>query len=160
MGYSFSKSLSLPGERIGYLVMPDELDDARQIQAATAVANRVLGFVNAPSLMQLAVAGCLEAKVDLDFYDRNRKSLCEGLVRYGYSYVKPEGAFYLWLKSPTADEKEFIGEAKKHNILLVPGSSFMCPGYVRVAYCVSPDTIKGSMKGFAELSKLYNLKNS
>ena len=93
VGYSFSKSLSLPGERIGYLVMPDELDDAQQIQAAAAVANRVLGFVNAPSLMQLAVAGCLEAKVDLDFYDRNRKRLCEGLNRYGYSYVKPEGAF-------------------------------------------------------------------
>ena len=152
VGYSFSKSLSLPGERIGYLVMPDELDDAQQIQAAAAVANRVLGFVNAPSLMQLAVAGCLEAKVDLEFYDRNRKSLCEGLDRYGYTYVKPEGAFYLWLKSPMEDERDFVAEAKKEHLLLVPGRSFEGPGYVRIAYCVSPETIDRSMPAFERLA--------
>ncbi len=131
VGYSFSKSLSLPGERIGYLVMPDELDDARQIQAAAAVANRVLGFVNAPSLMQLAVAG---------------------LDRYGYTYVKPEGAFYLWLKSPMEDERDFVAEAKKEHLLLVSGRSFEGPGYVRIAYCVSPETIDRSMPAFERLA--------
>lgn len=157
VGTSFSKSLSLPGERIGYLVLPDQMDDADQIIQAAAVANRVLGFVNAPSLMQLVVADCLDAQVDVGFYDRNRKALCEGLDACGFSYVKPEGAFYLWLRSPVADEQAFVAEAKKRYLLLVPGSSFAGPGYVRIAYCVSPDTIRRSLPAFRSLAERYGL---
>lgn len=157
IGYSFSKSLSLPGERIGYLVLPDELEDAEDIQAAANVATRILGFVNAPSLMQLAVARCLDARVNLEFYDRNRKMLAEGLSRLGFEFVKPEGAFYLFIKSPVEDETAFVNKAKEYHILMVPGSSFACPGYVRAAYCVSPETIKNSLPQFARLAADYGL---
>jgi len=158
VGYSWSKSLSLPGERIGYLVMPDELDGAEEIQSAAVTANRMLGFVNAPSLIQKAVARCLDAKVDLDFYDRNRKALSEGLAERGFEFVPPQGAFYLLLKSPVPDEKEFVQNAKKYHILMVSAASFACPGYVRLAYCTSPQTIAGSMDGFAKLAAEYGLK--
>ncbi len=158
VGYSWSKSLSLPGERIGYLEIPSRIDDYELVRGAVSIAARVLGFVNAPSLMQLVVQRCIRESCDIAAYDRNRKLLYEGLTELGYTCAKPQGAFYLWLKSPTADEKEFIQEAKKHNILVVPGSSFKCPGYVRVAYCVSPDTIRGSMKGFAAMAETYQLK--
>lgn len=157
IGYSFSKSLSLPGERIGYLVMPDQLDDAEEVIAGAAVANRVLGFVNAPSLMQRVVGTCLDAKVDLAFYDHNRKLLTSGLSACGVSFVKPEGAFYLWMKSPVPDEKQFVADAKKEHILIVPGSSFAGPGYVRIAYCVAPDTITASMPAFRHLAEKYGL---
>lgn len=157
VGYSYSKSLSLPGERIGYLVLPSELDDGEDIQAAANVANRILGYVNAPSLMQLAVSRCLEEKTDLAYYDRNRKALCEGLKKCGFSFVQPEGAFYLFMKSPEADEVSFCNKAKKHRILLVPGSSFACPGYVRVAYCVAYETIQKAMPGFEALAREYGL---
>lgn len=153
--YSYSKSLSLPGERIGYVIIPDEVEAAAETIAAATIANRICGCVNAPSLMQLAVAKCVDAQVDLGFYDRNRKTLYEGLTGLGFSCVKPEGAFYLWLKSPVEDEREFIEAAKKYNILMVPGSSFACPGYVRLAYCVSYETIVNSMPGFAQLAKEY-----
>lgn len=158
VGYSWSKSLSLPGERIGYLAIPDRVDDYELLRGAVSVSGRVLGFVNAPSLMQLVVQRCIRESCDIAAYDANRKLLYEGLTKLGYNCAKPEGAFYLWLKSPVPDEKEFVAEAKKYNILLVPGTSFQCPGYVRVAYCVSPETIKGSMAGFAEMAKTYDLK--
>ena len=158
VGYSWSKSLSLPGERIGYLEIPPRIDDYEVVRSAISICARILGFVNAPSLMQLVVQRCINESTDIAAYDNNRKLLFEGLTALGYSCAKPEGAFYLWLKSPTADEKEFIAEAKKHNILLVPGSSFMCPGYVRIAYCCSPDTIKGSLAGFAKVAEHYSLK--
>ena len=158
VGYSYSKSLSLPGERIGYLVMPDELDDAEDIQSAANVANRILGFVNAPSLIQRAVAKCLDAKTDVGYYDRNRKLLYESLTEMGYTCIKPEGAFYLWVKSPVPDESEFCAEAKKHNILIVPGSSFAGPGYVRIAYCVAYETIENALPGFAKVAEHYGLK--
>ncbi len=158
VGYSYSKSLSLPGERIGYLVMPDELDDAEDIQSAANVANRILGFVNAPSLIQRAVAKCLDAKTDVGYYDRNRKLLYESLTEMGYTCTKPEGAFYLWVKSPVPDESEFCAEAKKHNILIVPGSSFAGPGYVRIAYCVAYETIVNALPGFAKVAEHYGLK--
>ena len=145
VGYSFSKSLSLPGERIGYLVMPDALDGAEEIIAAAAVANRILGYVNAPSLFQRVIAKCLDAKVDLEYYNRNRETLYNGLQRAGLTCIKPEGAFYLFVKSPVADEKEFCRKAKKYHILMVPGSSFACPGYVRLAYCVSYETIVNAL---------------
>ena len=158
VGYSWSKSLSLPGERIGYLSIPDRVDDYELLRGAVSVSGRVLGFVNAPSLMQLVVQRCIMESCDIAAYDTNRKLLYEGLSKLGYTCAKPEGAFYLWLKSPIPDEKEFVTEAKKYNILLVPGTSFQCPGYVRVAYCVSPETIKGSMDGFAKLAQTYGLK--
>lgn len=153
VGYSYSKSLSLPGERIGYLVIPDEVADAEDTKAAVSVATRILGFVNAPSLMQRVVAKCLDAKVNVEAYDKNRKALYEGLEKLGFECVKPEGAFYLWVKSPVEDENVFCDAAKKYNILIVPGSSFGCPGYVRMAYCVSYDTIINSLPHFAEVAK-------
>lgn len=157
VGYSFSKSLSLPGERIGYLVIPDEVDDAEQMKTAAAIATRVLGFVNAPSLMQRAVARCIDAKCDVDSYNRNREALYNGLVKLGFECIKPQGAFYLFVKSPVPDEKEFCNVAKKHNVLLVPGSSFKCAGYVRIAYCVSYDTIINSLPRFAEIAQEMGL---
>lgn len=153
--YSYSKSLSLPGERIGYVVIPDEVEESSETIAAAVIANRIGGCVNAPSLMQLAVAKCVDAGADLGYYDRNRKALYEGLTGLGFACVKPQGAFYLWVKSPEEDEKAFVEAAKKYRILMVPGSSFACPGYVRLAYCVSYETIQNAMKQFAKLADEY-----
>lgn len=157
VGYSYSKSLSLPGERIGYLVIPDEVSDAEDMKVAASVATRILGYVNAPSLQQKVVARCLDAKVNVEAYDKNRKALYEGLTKLGFECVKPEGAFYLWMKSPVENDSEFCNAAKKHNILMVPGSSFGGPGYVRLAYCVSYETIVNSLPHFAELAKEMGL---
>ena len=158
--YSYSKSLSLPGERIGYLVIPNELQDSRQVFTAASIANRVLGCVNAPSLMQRVIKRCIEkgASVNLMAYDRNRNRLYEGLKECGFSCIRPDGAFYLFVKSPVEDEKEFCSRAAKHNLLLVPGSSFACPGYVRIAYCVSYEKIEGSMPAFRALAEEYGLQ--
>jgi aspartate aminotransferase len=158
VGYSFSKSLSLPGERIGYLVIPKEVDDFENVVAAANVANRILGFVNAPSLIQRAVAKCLDAKVDLEIYNRNRELLYNNLVSYGYQCVKPQGAFYLFVKALEEDDKAFANAAKKHNILIVPGSAFGCPGYVRIAYCVDYSMIERALPKFAELAKEYGVE--
>lgn len=157
VGYSFSKSLSLPGERIGYLVVPDEVTDAEEMLAGIEVANRTLGFVNAPSLMQKATAACVGEKTNLEFYDRNRKALYEGLTRLGFTCVKPQGAFYLWMKSPAEKEEDFVAEAKKYNLILVKGSAFGCGGYVRLAYCISYDKIIRSLDAFALLAEEYGL---
>lgn len=153
--YSYSKSLSLPGERIGYVVIPDEVEDSEDTITAATIANRISGCVNAPSLIQLAVAKCVDAGVDLGYYDRNRRTLYEGLTKLGFTCVKPEGAFYLWLKSPVPSEKEFVETAKKYNILMVPGTSFACPGYVRLAYCVSYEKILASLPQFERLAAEY-----
>ncbi len=158
VGYSYSKSLSLPGERIGYLVIPDEAADSADLAAAANVATRILGFVNAPTLQQKIVKACLNEKTDISFYDRNREKLYGGLTELGFECIRPEGAFYLFVKSPAADEKEFCAAAKKYNILIVPGSSFGCPGYVRIAYCVAHETIVRSLPKFAELASEYKLK--
>lgn len=155
--YSFSKSLSIPGERIGYIVIPDEMEDFETVCAGTAVANRVLGFVNAPSLMQKAVARCLDEKTDVEFYDRNRRLLYGELKRLGFTCVEPEGTFYLFVKSPEPDEKRFVEAAKRHHIMFVNGTSFACPGYVRIAYCVAYETIERSLPAFAALAKEYGL---
>ena len=155
VGYSYSKSLSLPGERIGYLVIPDEVKDSEDVLAAANVATRILGFVNAPTLQQKVVAKCINEKTDISYYDRNRETLYHGLREYGFECIKPQGAFYLFVKSPAADEKEFCAAAKKYNLLLVPGSSFACPGYVRLAYCVAYETIVNSLPKFRELAGEY-----
>lgn len=157
VGYSFSKSLSLPGERIGYVIVPDEAADARDLISGIEISNRTLGFVNAPSLMQKAVAKCLDAKTDVAFYDENRSMLYEGLTKLGFTCIKPEGAFYLWVKSPVENEEEFVNEGKKFNLLMVKGSAFGCPGFVRLAYCVSHATVKNSLPAFAKLAKVYGL---
>lgn len=155
VGYSFSKSLSLPGERIGYLVIPDETSDSEDLISAASVATRILGFVNAPTLQQKMVVKCLDEQTDISYYDRNRETLYSGLTECGFTCIKPEGAFYLFVKSPVENEKEFVEAAKKYNILIVPGSSFGCPGYVRMAYCVSYETIVNSLPKFKELAKEY-----
>ena len=157
--YSYSKSLSLPGERIGYLLIPDEMDESQSVIEAATIANRVLGSVNAPSLMQLAVKYCIEhhAAVNLEAYEKNRDLLYSSLTEYGFTCAKPDGAFYLFVKSPAEDEKEFCEAAKKHRVLFVPGSSFACPGYVRIAYCVSYEQIERSLPSFKEIAKEYGL---
>lgn len=157
VGYSFSKSLSLPGERIGYVIVPDEASDAEDLLSGMEIANRTLGFVNAPSLMQKAAARCLNEKTDVAFYDENRRLLYGELTRLGFTCIKPEGAFYLWVKSPVEQEEIFVTEGKKHHILMVKGSAFGCPGYVRLAYCVSHETIKNSLPAFEKLAESYGL---
>ena len=158
VGYSYSKSLSLPGERIGYLVIPSEIEGFEDFIGAANTANRILGFVNAPSLMQRAVAKCLDCKTDVAYYDTNRKLLTGHLSATGFTFVKPDGAFYLWIKSPVADEKEFVRKAKEERILIVPGSSFGCAGWVRLAYCVAKETVEGALPGFSRLAEFYGLK--
>ena len=158
VGYSYSKSLSLPGERIGYLVIPDEADGSEELISAATIANRTLGCVNAPSLIQKVVAKCVDAKTDLAAYDKNRQALYDGLKECGFECIKPQGALYLFVKSPVEDEKAFCEAGKKYNILMVPGSSFACPGYVRLAYCVSYETIVNSLPEFKKLAAEYGLK--
>lgn len=157
VGYSYSKSLSLPGERIGYLVIPDEVSDSEDVKNAVNVATRILGFVNAPSLIQKVVGRCVDAEVDIRPYNRNRELLYNSLREYGYECIKPQGAFYLFVKTPTEDENVFVAAAKKHNILVVPGSSFVCPGYVRIAYCVAYETIVNSLEGFKALAEEFHV---
>lgn len=158
VGYSFSKSLSLPGERIGYVVVPNEASDAEDLIRGIEISNRTLGFVNAPSLIQKAVARCLDEKTDVSFYDENRKMLYDGLTELGFTCIKPEGAFYLWVKSPVDNEEEFVEEGKKLHLLMVKGSAFGCGGFVRLAYCVSHETIKNSLPAFEKLAQVYGLK--
>ncbi|MCD8012880.1 MAG: pyridoxal phosphate-dependent aminotransferase [Lachnospiraceae bacterium] len=208
--YSYSKSLSLPGERIGYVLIPDELEDSATTIDAATIANRISGCVNAPSLIQLAVGRCVDCQADLAFYDRNRKLLYEGLTDLGFACIRPQGAFYLWVKVPEAGstcgedvetgadsvcgadggagadsegcaaadgavggtgignaedaaakkkaaEAAFVAAAKKYHILAVPGSSFACPGYVRLAYCVSHETIVNSLPEFKKLAAEFSL---
>ena len=157
--YSYSKSLSVPGERIGYLVIPDEVEDSEMLIGAATIANRILGSVNAPSLIQKAIKYCIEhdISVDLEAYEKNRNLLYGALTEYGFTCAKPDGAFYLFMKSPVEDEKEFCETAKKHHVLFVPGSSFACPGYVRIAYCVSYEQIERSLSAFKKIAEEYGL---
>jgi aspartate aminotransferase len=151
--YSYSKSLSLPGERIGYIVTNSKMDDFESVMSALNVANRILGFVNAPSLFQRVVADCIDAEVDVEIYKRNRDLLYNHLIELGFTCIKPEGAFYLFPRTPIENDIEFCQEAKKHNLLLVPGSGFGCPGHVRLAYCISYEKIKKSLAAFEKLAK-------
>ena len=155
--YSYSRTLSIPGERIGYVVIPPDMKDWEEMAGAISAANRLCGFINAPSLLQKAVARCQDVKCDLDFYDRNRKLLYGTLTELGFECVKPEGTFYLFVKSPEPDEANFVARAKRHGLLLVVGSTFAMPGYVRIAYCVSEDMIRRSLPHFKALAEEYGL---
>lgn len=153
--YSFSKSLSLPGERIGYIFVSPKVKAAADVFAAICGAGRALGYVCAPSLLQYAVKECLGQTSDISVYEENRNLLYNALSKYGYSVVRPDGAFYLFLKSPDSDATAFCERAKKYEILLVPADSFGCPGYVRISYCVKPETIKRALPAFEKLIEEY-----
>jgi len=149
--YSYSKSLSLPGERIGYVYVPKAAADSREILAAVAGASRGLGHVCAPSLMQKVIARCATVRPDLEAYDRNRQLLLSGLREAGYTVAEPDGAFYLFVQAPGGDAMAFSEKAKEKDLLVVPGDGFGCPGYFRICYCVSEDMIRRSIPVFAEL---------
>ena len=149
--YSYSKSLSLPGERIGYVYVPAQASDSKALYAAIAGAARGAGHVCAPSLMQKVIARCASLQPDLEAYDKNRRALYEGLTAMGYEMAKPDGAFYLFIKAPGGDAVAFSEKAKQKDLLLVPGDGFGCPGYFRICYCVSYDMIQRSLPVFKAL---------
>lgn len=155
--YSFSKSLSLPGERIGYLAVNGGMADKADVFAALCGAARSCGYINAPSLIQRVVEKCLTATADISVYKENRRLLYEGLCACGFDCVYPDGAFYLFLKCPEPDARAFSQRAKKHELMLVPSDDFGLPGYVRVAYCVSPEMIKRALPAFKKLAEEYGL---
>ncbi|MCL2248211.1 MAG: pyridoxal phosphate-dependent aminotransferase [Oscillospiraceae bacterium] len=155
--YSWSKSLSLPGQRIGYIVVPSEADDYELIFDAASIATRTLGFVNASALIQRVVAKCIDEQTNIEAYDTNRKLLYNNLKDLGFEISEPKGAFYLWLKTP-GDDKDFAKAALKYNILVVPGSAFTCAGYARIAYCVSKQTIENSLPAFEKLANELGVK--
>jgi len=157
IGYSYSKSLSLPGERIGYVVINTLMDDFEEMTSALNIANRILGFVNAPSLFQRVIGKTLGSEVDVNIYKKNRDLLYNHLISLGFTCVMPQGAFYLFPKTPIEDDKKFCEDAKRFNLLLVPGSAFGCPGHVRLAYCISYEKIQNSLQSFDKLAALYNL---
>ncbi len=156
--YSFSKSLSLPGERIGYIAIPNTLDGKEQFYPAICGAGRVLGYVCAPSLMQKVVAECINAVPDVAAYKRNRDLLYGALTEIGYECVRPDGAFYLFVKALEKDANAFSDRAKEYGLLLVPGDSFSAPGYIRASYCVSEDMIRRSIPAFKQLFESYSRK--
>lgn len=149
--YSYSKSLSLPGERIGYIYVPQEATDSQQLYAAIAGAARARGHVCAPSLWQKVIARCADLRPDLNFYDRNRSLLCQALGEMGYEMAKPDGAFYLFIKAPGGNAKAFSDRARERDLLVVPGDDFGCPDYFRICYCVCPEMIERSLPIFRSL---------
>jgi len=153
--YSYSKSLSLPGERIGYVYVSRMASESKRLYAAIAGASRAAGHVCAPSLWQKVIARCAHLRPDLEAYDRNRKALYEGLTAMGYEMAQPDGAFYLFIKAPGGDANEFSEAAKKKDLLVVPGDGFGCPGYFRICYCVGYEMIQKSLPVFAELIKEF-----
>ncbi|MFT8350327.1 pyridoxal phosphate-dependent aminotransferase [Clostridium saccharoperbutylacetonicum] len=155
--YSYSKSLSLPGERIGYVLVPNEIENFQDTYAAICGAGRVLGYVNAPSLFQRVVAKCADQTSDVSIYEKNKKLLYNGLIEMGYKCVEPGGAFYLFPQSLEADAKAFCERAKKYDLLLVPGDDFGCPGHVRISYCVQTEQIVNALPIFKKLAEEYNI---
>ena len=149
--YSFSKTLSIPGERIGYLAIGKNVEDGVKLMTAAIIAGRTLGFVNAPSLFQKVISECLEVKVDVGFYDRNRRLLYTELTEMGFSCLPPEGAFYLLMKSPLADTEAFQKMAEEEHIIMVPTDSFGLPGYFRLSYCIPYESIESSLPAFRAL---------
>lgn len=154
--YSYSKSLSMPGERIGYVCVPDQVEDSSSVFAAMAGAARSLGHVCAPSLQQRVVAHCATSRPDLVAYDKNRTALYDALTSYGYECVKPNGAFYMFVKAPGGSAKAFSDRAKERNLLIVPGDDFGCPEYFRVSTCVSYDMIQRSLPVFKEMIEVFS----
>ncbi|MFO7598180.1 MAG: pyridoxal phosphate-dependent aminotransferase [Candidatus Desulfacyla sp.] len=152
---SFSKDLSLPGERIGYAAAHPEISDKAMVLAGMVLCNRVLGYVNAPAMMQRAIARLLDESVDISIYQRKRDRLCEALGSFGYDILKPEGAFYLFPRTPIADDVAFVAALQDENILTVPGTGFGGPGHFRIAYCVSDQVIEGALPGFERVFKKY-----
>lgn len=155
--YSYSKSLSLPGERIGYIAVCPRMQDAKNVYLAVCGAGRSLGYVCAPSLFQQVVARTLDVRVNIEAYRKNRDLLYNSLTEYGFDCVKPDGAFYLFVRSPEPDAYAFYERAKAHEILVVPCDDFGVQGYVRIAYCTSEETVKGALPGFLELAKEYGI---
>ena len=154
--YSYSKSLSLPGERIGYICVPDFVEDHQAVYNAIAGAARSCGHVCPPTLIQLTIARCADELPDLAAYDENRQLLYRELTEMGYQCAKPDGAFYLFVKAPGGDDEAFCEKAKReHNLLVVPGTGFECPGFVRLSYCVSNDMIRRSLPAFRALIQAY-----
>jgi aspartate aminotransferase len=151
--YSYSKSLSLPGERIGYVAFSTRMEDPDDVAQGLNIATRTIGYVNAPSLFQRVIARCLDSEVDIYLYKKNRDLLYSHLVSLGFSCTKPEGAFYLFVKALIPDDTAFAAAAKKHNLLIVPGSAFGCPGYFRLAYCTSYEKIEKSLNAWTSLAK-------
>jgi len=157
VGYSYSKTLSLPGERIGYLVVPSEIDYYEDIFSALGVANRILGYVNAPSLFQKVVAECVNDTADFNVYEENKNILYNALKKYGYQCIEPEGTFYMFPKCFIPDDREFCEKAKEFRLIIVPGSTFSCPGYFRISYCVDKKTVMNSLESFRLLAKNYKV---
>lgn len=155
--YSFSKSLSLPGERIGYIAVCPKMEEGKNIYLAVCGAGRSLGYVCAPSLFQQVIKECINAKVNIEAYKKNRDALYDNLTSYGFECVKPDGAFYLFVKSPSADAYEFYERAKKHELLLVPCDDFGVTGYVRIAYCTSYERVIGALPAFRAVAEEYKL---
>lgn len=153
--YSYSKSLSLPGERIGYVLVSPKMEDAQKVYAAVCGAGRALGYVCAPSMFQFVAAKCVGQTSDISIYKYNRDLLYDNLTSYGFECVKPDGAFYLFMKAAEADALAFCEKAKKYDLLLVPCDSFGCPGYVRISYCVQPEMIKRALPAFKKLAEEY-----
>ena len=153
--YSYSKSLSLPGERIGYVLVPDEAYESKKIYAAICGAGRALGYVCAPSLFQKVVTRCIGATGDISLYKKNRDILYKGLTDIGYECYKPDGAFYMFVKALEPDADAFCEKAKEEDLLIVSATGFGCPGYVRISYCVDEDMIRRSFAAFERLYKKY-----
>ncbi|WP_165248737.1 pyridoxal phosphate-dependent aminotransferase [Adlercreutzia sp. ZJ141] len=153
--YSYSKSMSLPGERIGYVYVSDRMTNAHEVSLAVAGAGRALGYICAPVLMQRAIAKCIDEPSNVEAYRENRRLLTEGLSELGYEYVQPDGAFYLWVKAFEDDAQAFSDRAKRFELLLVPSDSFGVGGWVRISYCVAPEVITGAMPGFKALMESY-----
>ena len=153
--YSYSKSLSLPGERVGWVLVPQVSEGARRMMAAVAGAARALGFVCAPALFQRVVIDCVDTPTDVAAYARNRELLTDALRAYGYTFVEPDGAFYLWVRALEPDAEAFCERARGFELLPVPSDSFGVPGWVRVGYCVAPETIERSLPAWQALAESY-----
>jgi len=154
---SHSKDLAIPGERIGYIAISPQVENSEEVMDGLIFCNRTLGFVNAPALMQHVVTSLQKATVDIADYQRKRDYLHGALTDMGYSVVLPQGAFYMFPKSPVPDEMDFLAELRKHNILAVPGKGFGRSGYIRISYCIEDKTIEGSLTGFREVAHHYGL---